>query len=40
MAVTSVVVTLQQAGSLEMLMSEAVQRPEEQAPTNSAKVRY
>uniref|UniRef100_A0A8C7EZB3 RNA binding motif protein 5 n=1 Tax=Oncorhynchus kisutch TaxID=8019 RepID=A0A8C7EZB3_ONCKI len=26
------------AGSLEMLMSEAVQRPEEQAPTNSAKV--
>ncbi|XP_029527424.2 RNA-binding protein 5-B-like isoform X2 [Oncorhynchus nerka] len=27
-----------QAGSLEMLMSEAVQRPEEQAPTNSAKV--
>uniref|UniRef100_A0A8C8JBZ0 RNA binding motif protein 5 n=1 Tax=Oncorhynchus tshawytscha TaxID=74940 RepID=A0A8C8JBZ0_ONCTS len=26
------------AGSLEMLMLEAVQRPEEQAPTNSAKV--
>ncbi|KAK6318851.1 hypothetical protein J4Q44_G00100620 [Coregonus suidteri] len=27
-----------QAGSLEMLMSEAVQCPEEKAPTNSAKV--